>query len=216
MKRLFLLAMASGCISLYAASNKKIVEHVVQPVENLYRISLEHNTTVKDILQANPGLDPKRLKVGSCLIVPENTQTAAAVTPENPSEKNTADERNLSPFMGDNASILKDGADKGEVSQSADSHVSFDSDELQARYNELLRLKKEDNSITIVDMNKIKVSPVPLSTESAEVLGDLKNSNKILVVNLQIVLKDGTVKTFTNPEDQKKMLSEITSDLSIR
>jgi hypothetical protein len=52
MKKLFLIAMASGCISLNAANHKKTVEHIVQPVENLYRISLEHNTTVKGYSQS--------------------------------------------------------------------------------------------------------------------------------------------------------------------
>ena len=216
MKKLILLTIAAGCISFYAAANKKTVEHVVKPVENLYRIAQVHNTTVEDILKANPGLDPLKLKVGSCLKVPDNTQVSEGTVSQRPAEKNIAESADLSPFTGNNAAILKDVAAKTDVTQTADSHVSFDSDELQARYNELLRLKKEDNSITIVDMNKIKVNPVPLSTETAELLGDLKNSNKVLVVNLQIVLKDGTVKTFSNPEDQKKMLSEITSDLSIR
>ena len=216
MKKLILLTIAAGCISFYAAANKKTVEHVVKPVENLYRIAQVHNTTVEDILKANPGLDPLKLKVGTCLNVPDNTEASAGIVSQKPIEKNTAESADLSPFTGSNAAILKDGAAKTDAPQSADSHISFDSDELQARYIELLRLKKEDSSITIVDMNKIKVSPVPLSTESAELLDDLKSSNKVLVVNLQIVLKDGTVKTFSNPDEQKKMLSEITSDLSIR
>jgi len=46
------------------------VIHRVQARETLARIAREQDTRVKDIMAANPGLDPRRLKVGQEIVIP--------------------------------------------------------------------------------------------------------------------------------------------------
>jgi len=45
-------------------------EHVVQPGDTIYKLSLRYNVSVDSILALNPGVDPKNLQIGSVLIIP--------------------------------------------------------------------------------------------------------------------------------------------------
>lgn len=48
----------------------KAVHHQVRNGENLYRISLRHGVDLDDLLAANPGVDPHRLRVGQKVRIP--------------------------------------------------------------------------------------------------------------------------------------------------
>ncbi len=54
-----------------------LVEHEVQPGDVLSRIARKYQTTLKDLLEANPGVDPRRLRVGYKLVVPSGTALLA-------------------------------------------------------------------------------------------------------------------------------------------
>ena len=42
-------------------------------------------------------------------------------------------------------------------------------------------------------------------------LNQLIDANQIASISLQIVMKDGTIKTISSPEEQKKLLSQLVS-----
>lgn len=55
--------------------------HVVQPGENLYRISLKYAVGVDELMRANGLLDPRQLRVGQVLLIPPSvTPAAGAIT----------------------------------------------------------------------------------------------------------------------------------------
>ena len=67
-------------------SETGLVEHEIQPGDVLSRIATKYKTTLKDLLKSNPGVDPRRLKVGYKLVVPRGTalltKTAQTATPQ--------------------------------------------------------------------------------------------------------------------------------------
>ena len=62
-------------------SETGLVEHEIQPGDMLSRIAKKYKTTLKDLLESNPGVDPRRLKVGYKLVVPRGTALLAKKTP---------------------------------------------------------------------------------------------------------------------------------------
>jgi LysM repeat protein len=58
-------------------SETGLKEHEIQPGDVLSRIAKRYKTTLKDLLEANPGVDPRRLKVGYKLVVPSGTALLA-------------------------------------------------------------------------------------------------------------------------------------------
>lgn len=44
--------------------------YIIQPGDTLYRIAMMYNVTVEDILDANPGIDPRYLRVGQRICIP--------------------------------------------------------------------------------------------------------------------------------------------------
>ncbi|MCW3125171.1 MAG: hypothetical protein JWO03_829 [Bacteroidetes bacterium] len=74
MKKLILFVALFTSIGLFAAKNVESVNHKVQPKETLFRISLMYNSTVNDILEANPGLTAKTLAAGAVVKVPKDTK----------------------------------------------------------------------------------------------------------------------------------------------
>jgi len=61
---------SSGSLS---SVERKLVEHVVRSGEVLGRIAPTYQTTVKAILETNPGLDPRRLQLGQKLVIPQGS-----------------------------------------------------------------------------------------------------------------------------------------------
>lgn len=65
--------------------NEEQVVHVVQPGENLFRISLRYNTSIEAIMAANGLTDSHTIKAGQQLIIPSG-QVSAAAPPATPTE----------------------------------------------------------------------------------------------------------------------------------
>jgi LysM repeat protein len=74
MKNIALIAALFISVGLFAATAKETVNHRVEPKETLFKISLMYNSTVNDIIQANPGLTPKTMHAGATIKVPKNTK----------------------------------------------------------------------------------------------------------------------------------------------
>ena len=62
-----------------------LIEHKIKSGDMLSKLASKYNTTLKDILAKNPGVDPRRLRIGYKLFIPQNSaygsnQTAQAST----------------------------------------------------------------------------------------------------------------------------------------
>jgi LysM repeat protein len=78
-----------GVVNAAEQVERKLVEHTIHSGEMLGRIAPLYQTTVKDILEANPGVDPRKLRVGQKLVIPKgsssvNPANALAKTPAKP------------------------------------------------------------------------------------------------------------------------------------
>lgn len=73
MKNIILLAVLFISFGLFAVKSET-VNHRIQPKETLFRISLMYNSTVNDIIRANPGLNPKTITTGAMIKVPKDTK----------------------------------------------------------------------------------------------------------------------------------------------
>ncbi len=67
----------------------------IQAGDKLYNLGLQYHVSVKSILDANPGLDPKKLKVGKEINIPAPTATAASTAATSGSAKAPADSADL-------------------------------------------------------------------------------------------------------------------------
>jgi LysM repeat protein len=237
MKKLLLIVTIIASIQLQA---QKMAKHTVQRHDNLFRISLQYNSTADDIIKANPHINPQKLKTGTVLIVPKDTKIrdaafVASLLDEKPlptpAVRAKATKSKKSSFKTDisaKAAIKPDNimaphpateaVSDADDRPSSSTAQSFTSEGIQRRYEELKKIERQDNNVTIVDMNKINVNQVtgPDYAGSARQLSDAINSDRVIIVNLQIVLKDGTVKTYSDPEDQKRVLSQIAADLPVK
>ena len=74
MKKLILTAVVLSALHAYASGGRQMVSHQIQPRENLFRISLQYNSTVADIVLANPGLNPDHVRSGTTIKVPKDTK----------------------------------------------------------------------------------------------------------------------------------------------
>jgi len=66
------------------AASDSAREHVVLKGESFYTIAKKYSTTSRAISQANPGVDPTRLKIGQKLVIPSASQTASAMAATEP------------------------------------------------------------------------------------------------------------------------------------
>ena len=74
-------ARPAAAATLDARQNQNQVVHVVQPGENLFRISLSYGTTVNAIMAAN-GLSNTTIRTGQRLVIPRGS--GAAASPRSP------------------------------------------------------------------------------------------------------------------------------------
>ncbi|MBZ0319962.1 MAG: LysM peptidoglycan-binding domain-containing protein, partial [Anaerolineae bacterium] len=65
-----MLVAVSGPLDRASAQGGNTITHVVQPGENLYRISLRYGVSVQDIVTANNIANPNIIYVGQVLIIP--------------------------------------------------------------------------------------------------------------------------------------------------
>ena len=74
MKRITLLLSLLISIGFSASAAKEIIRHRIEPKETLFRIALMYNSTVNDIVKANPGMNPKSISSGTVIKVPKDTK----------------------------------------------------------------------------------------------------------------------------------------------
>jgi LysM repeat protein len=48
-----------------------VLQYIIQPGDTLGDLAVWYNTTVKEIKDANPGIDPYNLMAGEMILVPE-------------------------------------------------------------------------------------------------------------------------------------------------
>ena len=70
------------------------LDYKIEPGDRLYSLAKEYGTKVDAILGANPGLDPKRLKVGQSIVIPRNSTSVAAAVPAATSSRETVGNSN--------------------------------------------------------------------------------------------------------------------------
>lgn len=58
-------------------------EHVVVKGDSFYTIAKKYGVTTRAVQEANPGIDPTRLKIGQKLVVPARMASATGATPSN-------------------------------------------------------------------------------------------------------------------------------------
>ena len=114
------------------------------------------------------------------------------------------------------ASIEKTTTPKKEISKASEvqemnlNPAQYESDELQSRYMELKRLSSDDPSIKVIDLSKLKLDAKMYQEKIKEITDDV-NLSQVMVINLQIIMKDGSVKTIKSPDEQKKILAQLVS-----
>ena len=73
-----LWAAPAGATTLDTVPGQNQIVHVVQPGENLFRISLRYGTTVDAIMAANGLTDPNAVYAGQQLLIPQGSSAPAA------------------------------------------------------------------------------------------------------------------------------------------
>ncbi len=76
-----MLVGVSGPLDRANAQDGNTITHVVQPGENLFRISLRYGVSVQDIVTANRITNPNVIYVGQVLIIPVRGTTPTTPTP---------------------------------------------------------------------------------------------------------------------------------------
>ena len=82
-------------------SGMELVEYRITAGDRLYSLSQEYGTTVNAILAANPGLDPRKLRVGKPISIPRNTVAPAPVAAPNGSMVSSSGARQYQVKRGD-------------------------------------------------------------------------------------------------------------------
>jgi LysM repeat protein len=135
------------------------------------------------------------------------TETVASSFDNMPTDNKT--EANAAP-------IEKTTTPKKEINKASEvqemnlNPAQYESDELQSRYMELKRLSSDDPSIKVIDLSKLKLDAKMYQEKIKEINDDI-NLSQVMVINLQIVMKDGSVKTIKSPDEQKKILAQLVS-----
>ena len=185
MRKIFLICIFFAISRLYASGGPEIISHIVQPNETVFRLSLIYNSTVDDIIRANPGLKPTEMLCGISIKVPKNTEVrdSAAVAAFFKSaygvklpalKEGQHDETPFTRATGQGKTIdqiIKDAAHAKATPQSASTPAlnsgnstsgtglqPYSSEDLQSRYLELRNLASYDKSVKVIDISSIKVS----------------------------------------------------------
>lgn len=66
-------------------SEVSTLDYKIKSGDVLYSLAKKHGTTVNAILAANPGLDPRKLRVGKMILMPRNSVATSRVEPSAPS-----------------------------------------------------------------------------------------------------------------------------------
>ena len=71
-----------GMVNILCTSGQKETVHKVVVGETLADIATDYGTTEKELMRDNPGVDPKKLEVGSSLIIKTNGPIMTVKMPE--------------------------------------------------------------------------------------------------------------------------------------
>jgi phage tail protein X len=55
----------------YGSETPEIIEYIIQPGDTLNDLAYRYNTTVEDIMEYNPGIDPYNLRIGQVVLIPD-------------------------------------------------------------------------------------------------------------------------------------------------
>ena len=70
--------------------SRALIEHEIKSGDMLSRLASKYNTTLKDIMAKNPGVDPRRLRIGYKLFIPQNSAIDTAKTTQAPATTSVA------------------------------------------------------------------------------------------------------------------------------
>ena len=86
-----------------SAPESLTLDYKIQPGDRLYSLARTYGTQVEAILGANPGLDPRKLRVGKSIVIPRNsTSTAAPSVVRSTSNPSSAGGKTYTVKRGDN------------------------------------------------------------------------------------------------------------------
>jgi murein DD-endopeptidase MepM/ murein hydrolase activator NlpD len=302
MRKVMLIAFLFAMTRIQASGSKEIITHEVKPHETVFKISLIYNSTVEDIVAANPKITNYKIRIGETVKVPKDTKIRdaafvqallsgkkpGAIDPNNVADlahAQLAEDALLeeNPFMSapkqrksieqiEKESALENNVPKKAFAPSAaemkastepvpktdkqkekaQSVSLFDQqiDELireEDKRAEMIKTKQaEDPSpaaeptakdcntppATAVSAEPIKIvaneDTVQTSENNTEKIGVAENrnveilkqlglpidANQVIAINLQIVMKDGSVRTISSHEGQKKILAQFAMNSS--
>jgi LysM repeat protein len=76
-------------------------EHVIVKDDSFYTLSKQYNVSMRAIAEANPGVDPTRLKIGQKIKIPASSSTTSAGTSSNGSASSSSGEKTYTVKSGD-------------------------------------------------------------------------------------------------------------------
>ena len=62
---------------VHSPASSLTIDYKIQPGDRLYSLAKQYGTKVETIVGANPGLDPRRLRVGKSIVIPRNSLTSS-------------------------------------------------------------------------------------------------------------------------------------------
>ncbi len=295
MRKVILVIFLFAITRTHASGGKEIMDHKVQPHENLFRISLMYNSTIPDIVQANPGMEADRIRSGTTIKVPKDTKIRDAAfvdallhgkkppvhnIPNSAADVAKAEVPNENPFAApakpkksieqlELEAALENNVPKKafrpgnevKISKNCETAVAVSGSQNKTLVREhplpvslfdrqMEQLINGDESLVEAKPSVIKpakcisaespdcaqkTNPEPAKADiicndvqamnasdrigvvegrNAEILKQLStliDTNQILAINLQIVMKDGTVRTISSHQEQKKILAQLAS-----
>jgi LPXTG-site transpeptidase (sortase) family protein len=94
------------------------VTYVIQGGDTFLSLAIKHKLTVEDLLEANPGIDPRRMQVGQAVKIPQpggttgTTVAEVVATPAANTTKGTAPTRITASSIGLDAQVVEIGSHK--------------------------------------------------------------------------------------------------------
>jgi hypothetical protein len=287
MRKVMLVALMFAITRVYCL---EIIHHEIKPHENLFRISLIYNSTVPDIVKANPGINPEKILSGTTIRIPAGTKVRDAGfvtallngkrTPAPMEVRNLAQAQAVEDKLAENPftspkkprksieQMEKEAALENNVSKKAfepelkavDQTAAIPvspgpsvnpvrkTPKIQSVYDQWAELQANDDNPFIgqganavgqdhpavsvaeraigeanttttienanngpaIDLTQAKIGVVEnCNSDILNQLRTLIDANQIIAINLQIVLKDGSVRTISSHEEQKRILAQL-------